>query len=336
MLSRRAVLAGTAGIVLAPSRAMGASAFQAASAYSAARQGVSLLVMRAGNVLFADYPNGGSARAAWELASGTKSFCGLMAAAASQDGLLELDEKCAKTLPEWRNDARAQISLRHLLSLTSGLQGGQIGRAPTYAAAVGAPALDRPGARFAYGPGPFQVFGEIMRRKLFAATGQPNLLDYLEARILAPAGASIGRWRRGPDGQPLMPQGAAFTAENWARFGQYVLDGAKGTDGAVLRACFEGSAANPGYGLSWWLLRPGLVGPGPRAGLDGADGASLADEDVVMAAGAGNQRLYLMRKRGLVVVRQAKAILAALQRPSASAESWSDAEFLHLLIAHGL
>lgn len=331
MLSRRGMLAGAAGALLIPNRALGASGYETASLYSAMRQGVSLLVMRAGKVLFADYPNGGSVRTAWELASGTKSFCGLMAAAASQDGLLELDEKCADTLTEWRGDARAEIGLRHLLSLTSGLQSGQIGHPPTYAEAVRALLLKQPGTDFAYGPVAFQVFGEIMRRKLLAVRSQFDPLGYLEARVLKPAGARIGSWQRGGDGQPLMPQGCALTAENWARFGQYVLDGAKGTDQAVLRACFEGSAANPGYGLSWWLLRPGLVGPGPRAGLSGADGASMADEDVVMAAGAGNQRLYLLRKRGLVVVRQAKGILAALQRP-AGTRTWSDAEFLRLLL----
>ena len=46
-----------------------------------------------------------------------------------------------------------------------------------------------------------------------------------------------------------------------------------------------------------------------------------------MAAGAGNQRLYLMPALDLVIVRQATGILQALMRRGAGPQ-WSDAEFL--------
>jgi hypothetical protein len=52
-------------------------------------------------------------------------------------------------------------------------------------------------------------------------------------------------------------------------------------------------------------------------------------EDIVMAAGAGHQRLYLLRKRRLVVVRQADRVgLAMIGRGPA----WSDAEFLRRVL----
>jgi hypothetical protein len=96
----------------------------------------------------------------------------------------------------------------------------------------------------------------------------------------------------------------------------------------VLAASFEPTAANPGYGLTWWLLRPGLIPPGPGAGVDGsAVGEALVREDVVMAAGAGDQRLYLCRARGLVVARQADRILRRRRGPD-----WRDAEFLAALL----
>lgn len=49
---------------------------------------------------FEDYPGRGSPIRAHELASGTKSFCGVMAVAAVQDGLLSLEEPLAQTLTE--------------------------------------------------------------------------------------------------------------------------------------------------------------------------------------------------------------------------------------------
>ena len=126
-----------------------------------------------------------------------------------------------------------------------------------------------------------------------------------------------------------MPQGAALTGRDWATFGQFVLDGAPGLDAVTLAANFEGSTANPGYGLSWWLPRPGLLPPGPNAGLSEASSETLHDEGVVMAAGAGHQRLYLMRRRGLVVVRQASGILEALR---GGGPTWSDQAFLGALL----
>jgi CubicO group peptidase (beta-lactamase class C family) len=334
-MNRRDFLATAVGVPLAaalPGRVHARELlhFDRAARLSAERRGVSMLVMSAGQVLFEDYPNEGAAGRPWETASGTKSFCGVMAAAAVADGLLTLDEPCVRTLPEWSNDARAQITLRQLLNLTSGLAGARIGRPPEYAQAIAATLSDAPGSRFAYSPTPFQVFGEIMRRKLRAAGRGENPVAWLRSRVLAPIGVTVDRWRLGADGMPLLPQGAALTARDWARFGQWVLDGGQSVDAAALSACFEGSTANPGYGLTWWLLRPGLVPPGPgtRAGLEAAP-QELADEDVVMAAGAGNQRLYLLRRRRLVVVRQASGILEAM---AGRGPVWRDGEFLRALL----
>ena len=76
-------------------------------------RGDAVLVMLEGRVVFEDYPDNGSANRTHLLASGTKSFAGVMAIAAEQDGLLTLDEPVSRTIPEWANDSqRASISIR--------------------------------------------------------------------------------------------------------------------------------------------------------------------------------------------------------------------------------
>jgi CubicO group peptidase (beta-lactamase class C family) len=328
-MNRRSFLAASAAAcAVAPSAAAQASDFAAAAAYSAARRGVSLLVMRRGEVVFEDYPNEGGAERGWELASGTKSFTGVVAAAAIQDDLISSwDERCADTLTEWRNDDRRRITIRHLLSLTSGIEGGPIARPPTYADALAQPAGAAPGERFAYGPTPFQIFGEILRRKTNA-----DPLAYLQRRMLDPLDIEPARWRRGADGMPHLPSGAALTARDWARFGWFVMQGGEGrVDRAALAQCFEGSRANPGYGLSWWLLRDGLIPPGRNTGLEIDAALSQRFGSISMAAGAGNQRLYLVPALDLVIARQASGILQALMRRD-SGPRWSDAEFLRTLL----
>jgi CubicO group peptidase (beta-lactamase class C family) len=328
-MNRRAFLAAGAATCLAgPARAQ-ALDFEAAAAYSAERSGVALLVLRHGQVAFEDYPNDGDPARGWELASGTKSFTGIMAAAAIQDGLISSwDEHASETLQEWRADQRRHITLRHLLSLTSGIEGGPIARPPTYADAIAQHAEAPPGERFAYGPTPFQIFGEIMRRK---TNGDP--LAYLTRRVFEPLGIEPTHWRRGADGNPHMPSGAGLTSRDWARFGWFVLQGGEGrVDRQALAQCFVGSRANPGYGLSWWLLREGLVPPRRVQTVDVDPALAERFGEINMAAGAGDQRLYLIPSLGLVVARQATGILRAL-RGRRRGPRWSDGEFLRALLS---
>jgi CubicO group peptidase (beta-lactamase class C family) len=337
-----AALAGRAdaGTATPPPAPPPADALRAAASYSAAREGISFLVVFDGRVVFEDYPNGGGASHPHELASGTKSFSGVMAAAAVKDRLLALDERVCDTLPEWRADPRkSKVTIRQLLSLTSGLAtGGERGRVPTYADAVAAPSVDEPGRRFSYGAVPFQVFGEVMRRKLAPHGEKP--LDYLCRRVLDPIGLSVGRWRRGADGNPHLPSGAALTARDWAKLGELVRlggrwDGVDLLDRRALDACFEGTPANPRYGLTWWLNRPidrrlALRIPVLRRNAASLENVPGVPPDLVFAAGAGDQRLYVSRGRGLVVVRQAKGILRALR---GERSGFSDDAFLRLLFA---
>ncbi len=332
-IDRRRVLGGAALLVPLPAAARAQTRdFAAAADYSAARRGVSFLAMQGGRVLFEDYPRA-SADATHELASGTKSFSGVLAAAMVQDGLLSLDEACADTLTEWRDDpAKRSATLRTLLSLSSGVGGGSIGRPATYAASVAQPAAGASGV-FRYGPAPFQVFGEIVRRKLAAAGRPDDVLAFMDERLLRPAGVSHGPWRR-QAGQPNLPSGAQFNARNWARFGAFVqggcrVEGRAIVDEAALADCFRPTPANPGYGLTWWLLRPGLVPPSPRSPIDSSAATLTGLPTVHMAAGAGNQRLYLIPDRDLVVVRQADGILAGMV---GRGTDWSDAAFLRLVL----
>jgi CubicO group peptidase (beta-lactamase class C family) len=326
---RPILFAGLLGLLLGLAAPALAGPCEEAAAYSDMRAGVSVLVLKDGETVCEQYTAGGGPKQGWELWSGTKSFSGLIAAAAVQDGLLSLDEKVSDTIPEWRNDpARARVTIRQLLNLTSG-QATTIGKPPDYAGAIASPFSAEPGTRFQYGAEPFQVFGAVMNRKLAAAkTGDADVLAYLSRRILQPIGAKPSGWRRTPAGEPLMPQGAIFTAREWAKVGEFVRVGGQAggrplVDPAAFEAQFTGSRINPAYGISWWL--PGAGGYGPRgATSDFALHAAELPKDLVIAAGAGYQRLYVIPSCGLTVVRQAPILKAMRDETPA----WSDFAFL--------
>ena len=327
-----AVAPGTQAHALGPACA-------AAAAYSDAHRGRAVLILKDGRPVCEAYAAGTSAEDAHPLYSGTKSFAGAMAVLAAQDGLLDLDEPVSATLPEWRDGTdRQKITILHLLTLSSGIE-SVVGRPPDYAQAVELRPVAAPGTRFAYGPAAFQIFGEVMRRKLAARGMKADPAEWLLQRLLTPAGIRVGQWRRTPEGNPLLPQGLALTARDWARFGEWVrrdgvIDGKAALAPQRLAAFHEPSSAFPGYGLTWWLpaklqaLAPDRM---PRAvgRLDFAAAGALPD-DLLMAAGAGDQRLYVSKRLGITVVRLAQLSLADASAARAAAEGWSDGAFLRL------
>jgi CubicO group peptidase (beta-lactamase class C family) len=279
----------------------------AALAYAERHTLHALLVERDGTTLVERYANGYDAAKPHALYSGTKSFWGVTAAAAHDDGLLDWDEPVAGTIAAWRDDPRkALVTIRQLLSLTSGIGFGGLGAAvPVYERALATPIKDEPGSTFTYGGIPLQVFGAVLAQKLAARKLTPHA--YLRERLLDPIGVPVGAWRALKDGSQPLPTGAFLTARAWRDYGRFIL--AAGMHGgqhlvrpASLAPCFAGSYANPRYGLGWWL-QPIEQPPG-----------------IVHASGSGGQALYVIPSERVVVVRFGRST------------SWNHAAFLRQLL----
>ena len=308
-----------------------------ACGYSARFDGVTCLVMLDGKIVHEQYRQTGDEAERWRLASGTKSFSGVAAAAAVQDGLLSLDERVSDTLTEWRDDGRRDITIRQLLSLTSGIDTPAPGRGGRSSPdeAVSRRLVHPPGTRFAYGQAPFQIFAALMARKLKAESYEA----YLRRRVLDGLGITL-------EFKPLTPfgrggtdwgGGGAMSARDWARFGEFVRrggrwNGQQWVDAAALADNFIGSTTHPGYGLTWWLKPPRgatvpLEGTTENATdfyRGGAD--ALPVKQVWMAAGAGKQRMIIVPERQMVAVRQTRRLLLGER------SGFSDVEFLRLLL----
>ncbi|HEX5379816.1 MAG TPA: hypothetical protein VFW47_14665, partial [Phenylobacterium sp.] len=142
---------------------------------------------------------------------------------------------------------------------------------------------------------------------------------------------------RTPGGDPLMPQGAVMTAREWVRFGEFVRAGGKAggrslVDPATFRQLFRSSAANPGYGITWWLPHAQAAG-GEGPSSDFGRNAARLPADLVVAAGAGDQRLYVIPSRRMTIVRLASFSLRdAVAERRGGAAVWSDTEFLETLL----
>jgi len=310
-----------------PINAPSSAAVQKALEYSKSNNGLSLFILQNGKLLFEDYHNGYAKDDTHLLASATKSFSGVLLAALVEDQIVSsFDEKVSQTITEWAADpAKANITLRQLLNLTSGIDPGPIGRIVPYAQALKANATESPGTVFQYGPVPYQIFGEVVKRKL----GKETAIEYLNRRLFKPIGLEMPGWRYGQDSNPAMATGASLKASEWAKFGEFLRNRGRWNGQALIRSdlieeLFKPSAANPSFGIGFWLdaasdIESEESGQAIRSGSAKSAPAKTAYR-IIMSAGAGKQRLYLIEPLGLVVVRQGK--------PS----SFSDAEFLSRLM----
>ena len=267
--------------------------FSDAIAYLEKHHGHALLIYHQQELVSETYLNGWKQEKPHRLASGTKSFSGALALIAESDNLIQLDEKVSQTITEWKSDAhKKDINIRELLSLRSGIDGGKIGRVPSYKESIHLAEVTHSKGKFDYGPIPFQIFGELMTRKLQARN--ETLETYLKEKLFDPIDLKPSFWKKNSD-NPQLPSGAFLTARQWAKFGLLLINHGKSSAGTVieesqLKKLSEGSQQTPHYGLCFWYSPSFQTAP-----------------DCFVAAGAGKQMLAMIPSKNLVVVQFAEA-----------------------------
>jgi CubicO group peptidase (beta-lactamase class C family) len=317
-----------------------------AAGYSRGAGGQALVVMQNGRILHESYANGGAADRTFLVMSITKNLAALATFAARSEGLLSLDEPVSRTIPEWRGDSgKSTLTIRNLLEQTSGLATGYNtiyarGVRDKNKLAISLPLIARPGTRFAYAPGNYELLEEILRRKLSSRRTDP--LSYLAAKILVPLGIpAVAEWRRDRSGNPFFSAGARLTARDLAKVGEFVRNRGRVWIRQVLPAAafdgaFTGSAANSMYGLSFWLNANAAHGDAEALSIEGTLGqerspeqwqrssiSNAAPADLIAMVGSGGERCYVVPSRKLVVVR------------FGAGSKFSDAEFLRHLFGRG-
>lgn len=314
---------------------------QQAYSYSKQHNGAGLLVWEKGATRFEKYAPGHGAGEPMHIYSGTKSFFGVLAVVAEQEGIIDLKERVAETLPEWRlRRFKREVTVRELLNFTSGLETGfeEIyggGEPNKLKAGVALPSKAKPGTTFIYGPSHLQVFGEVLRRKL--APRGLTYEAYLESRVLTPLGIDYSKWRRDGAGNLHLSAGMHLTARQWLKFGILVAQGGTWEGASLVKReqlaqCFEGTQINPAYGLTFWLNRYASNPAAEEVDVEtwlakkplpenwhNACLSKAAPDELICCLGSNAQRLYVVPSRGLVVLHQG--------RPG----KFRDAEFLRIL-----
>jgi len=203
----------------------------------------------------------GEPRTPIETMSVTKSIVALAIGMLIADGrIASLDAPLSTWLPEWRKGRKAKVTLRHVLTHTSGLAhragAGVLNQQSDRTAYARKSAIvDEPGDVFSYNNEAVQLLDAVVR----GAAGT-SLHRYLEQRLFAPLGITEWSWEGDPAGNVQAFYGLALHARDLAKIGTLMLDRGKLGERVLVPETFVTQATTEqvprsGCGWLWWIRR---------------------------------------------------------------------------------
>jgi len=158
----------------------------------------------------------------FDIYSAGKAFTGSAIGLLIDDGKLKLDDPACKYLKEWDTDDKRSITIRNLLTMTSGLkldyEKYTQSSNPTEAM-LNWPMERAPGTAWSYEQATSHALAVIVER----ITGK-QVIVFLRERILDPIGVVEADWLRSRQGDCLGWRSVLISARELARFGQFYLN----------------------------------------------------------------------------------------------------------------
>ncbi|MGN7800306.1 serine hydrolase domain-containing protein [Leifsonia sp. 22587] len=157
------------------------------------------------------------------LYSVSKGVSALAAGIAVDEGILSLDTTVAEALPQLElGEGVERVTLRHLLTMTSGIPFQWFGDQPVPGADLAQEMLRHP----TRGPGEHFLYTDsstyVAMRMLGAAVG--DVRDWLLPRLFEPLGIDNPQWMRCPLGWIVAGTGLELRTEELARIGRVLRD----------------------------------------------------------------------------------------------------------------
>lgn len=287
---------------LPPGEPLSAEAMQGLYGLMAKTNAVGAMVLQGGKVRFEHYADGFGPEQRWTSFSVAKSFTSTLLGAAIADGYIaSLDTPVTDIVPELAGTAYDGVSIGQVATMTSGVRWNEDytdpdsdvarmlaippaegeSQAVTYARTLTREAP--PGQKWVYKTLETNLLGLIVEK----ATGQ-SLAQYAATKIVEPAGfAGPLFWMQDVTGGNIGGCCLSLRLSDYARFGQFVLEGGKGVvpQGWFLEAGapvvdFGAQEDGFGYGYQWWTYPGGSFG---AQGIFGQGVTIVPEHDLVIA-----------------------------------------------------
>ncbi len=245
-------------------------------AYMAGQRNAGLIIVQDGKIRLEKYALGYAPDGRWTSFSVAKSFTSTLVGAAVKDGFIKsLDDKVTAYIPGLKGSAYDDVSVRQLLTMTSGvkwnedytdpksdvaqfnLQQPVPGEDITVSYMKTLPREAPAGSKWVYKTGETNLIGVLVS----SATGK-TLSAYLSEKVWRPFGMEQNAvWMLGPTGHEISGCCLSASLRDYARFGEFILGGGVAGGQTVLPDDWLAAATTKqadidmpgrGYGYQWW------------------------------------------------------------------------------------
>jgi CubicO group peptidase (beta-lactamase class C family) len=249
--------------------------------YMQGQRSAALMVMHNGHVRLERYGLDFDSEGRWTSFSVAKSLTSTLVGMAVRDGYIKsMDDKVSDYIAEMKGSAYDDVSIRQLLTMTSGVAWNENYDDPKSDVAQfnnhkpkdgedavvsylrKLPRAVPAGTRWLYSTGETNLVGVLVAR----AT-KKTLSDYLSEKIWRPAGmAQQATWILSKTGQEISGCCLQAATQDFARFGQFILNGAQINGQPTLPEGWLSEATTSrtgigqpgrGYGYQWWTYDNG-------------------------------------------------------------------------------
>lgn len=233
------------------------------------------LIARSGKLVLEEYFHGFHRNKAHDTRSASKSLAAVLAGAVIHSGAHLTEDSLAFDIlagPELgRDDARNRIALRHLVSMSSGLDcddgdssspgnedtmQSQSDEPDWYRYTMNLSSIREPGEKAVYCTAGMNLVGAV----LAAATGR-TLEDLFQEYIAGPLQIEHYYLNLSPTGHPYMGGGIYWEPRDFMKLGQLMLNGGTWKDQRILSEDYAEKSIstlytmnNKGYGYGWWTI----------------------------------------------------------------------------------
>ncbi|MFN5759519.1 MAG: serine hydrolase domain-containing protein, partial [Sphingomonadaceae bacterium] len=250
-------------------------------AYMARQRNAGLIILHDGKIRFEKYALGYGPEGRWTSFSVAKSLTSTLVGAAVKDGYIKsLDDKVSAYIPGLRGSSYDDVSVRQLLTMTSGVKWNEDytdrksdvalfdrhqpdpGQDITVSYMKRLPREAPAGGKWVYKTGETNLIGVLVS----SATGK-TLSAYLSEKIWKPFGMEgEAIWMLGRTGHEIAGCCISARLRDYARFGLFILGGGKAGGKDVLPTDWLPQATQKqaeidqpgrGYGFQWWTYDTG-------------------------------------------------------------------------------
>lgn len=263
------------------------------------------LVLKNGKIVIEEYFNGNTTNTPWYWASAGKSLTAFLVGMAQQEGYLDINESSSTYLGEgWTSltpEQEAAITIRHQLTMTSGLDDGVEDIYCTNPECL--TYLAEPGSRWAYHNAPYTLLDSV----IFYSTGQ-SINQYLASTLSDVTGINA----------LFLPNGFNNVCYSrpraFARFGILMLGGGSWNGTTIMsdtdyfnEMITPSNNLNESYGYLWWLnSQDSFMIPSVQWVFPGTP-MEAAPLDMYSALGKNGQILNIVPSQNLLVIRMGDA-----------------------------